>query len=77
MSDIRPADYAVLTGMIIGLFAALMVVGNFGNLYQPLSPETVAINRLYQFIYISGSAVGSIFLGSLFFIIYRFREKGA
>ncbi|MDW8359607.1 MAG: hypothetical protein RMK31_03355 [Candidatus Caldarchaeum sp.] len=77
MSDLKPSDYAVLTGTIIVLFVALLVVGNFGNLLIPLSPQTVAINRLYQFIYISGSAVGAIFLGALFFIVYRFREKGA
>lgn len=75
MAELKTGDYVLLSGIILMLFAALLVVGNFGNLYKPLSPQTVAINELYRFIYISGSAVGSIFLGSLFFIVYRFREK--
>ncbi|MEM4280619.1 MAG: hypothetical protein QXQ70_05345 [Candidatus Caldarchaeum sp.] len=75
MTELKSTDYILLAGIIFIIFVALLVVGNFGNLFKPLSPETVAINQLYQFIYISGSAVGAIFLGAFFFIIYRFREK--
>ncbi len=75
MVEMEPTDYLTLTAIIIALFTALLIIGNFGNLFTPLSPETIAINRLYQFIYISGSAVGAIFLGALFFMIYRFRDK--
>jgi len=68
-------DYMALAGIILFIFAALMLVGNFGNLLRPVSPETVMINQLYQFIYISGSAVGAIFLGALIFLSIRFRER--
>jgi len=64
-----------LAGVILVIFALLMLVGNFGNLFKPVSPETVMINNLYRFIYISGSAVGAIFLGALIFLSIRFREK--
>ncbi|MEM1946468.1 MAG: hypothetical protein QW614_00810 [Candidatus Caldarchaeum sp.] len=76
MAELNAADYAILALIILVLFAGLLAAGNMGNLFRPLSPQTEAINQLYRFIYISGSAVGSIFLGALFFIIYRFREKG-
>lgn len=76
MSNLSNIDYLTLTLIIFGIFAALLVIGNFGELFQPLSPQTVQINRLYQFVYISGSAVGAIFLGALFFMLYKFREKG-
>lgn len=76
MSELTRTDYLMLTLIIFAIFTALLVIGNFGNLFQPLSPQTVQINRLYQFVYISGSAVGAIFLGALFFMLYKFREKG-
>ncbi|MCS7110434.1 MAG: respiratory chain protein (SoxI-like) [Candidatus Caldarchaeum sp.] len=74
MSQITNTDYLLLTLIIFGIFAALLVIGNFGNLFEPLSPQTIQINRLYQFVYISGSAVGAIFLGALLFMLYKFRE---
>ncbi|MDW8084136.1 MAG: hypothetical protein RMI49_02925 [Candidatus Caldarchaeum sp.] len=75
MSELNKTDYLTLALIIFAIFAALLVVGNFGNLFEPLSPQTIQINRLYQFVYISGSAVGAIFLGALFFMLYKFREK--
>ncbi len=74
-SNLTSNDYMALTGVILIIFALLMLAGNFGNLFKPLSPETIMINNLYRFIYISGSAVGSIFLGALIFLSIRFREK--
>ena len=68
-------DYTAMAGIILIIFALLMLAGNFGSLFKPLSPETMMINNLYRFIYISGSAVGSIFLGALIFLSIRFREK--
>ncbi|HID04415.1 MAG TPA: hypothetical protein EYH45_01805 [Candidatus Caldiarchaeum subterraneum] len=74
-SSLTSNDYMALAGVILVIFALLMLVGNFGNLFKPVSPETVMINNLYRFIYISGSAVGAIFLGALIFLSIRFREK--
>ena len=75
-SSLSSSDYMAMAGIILVIFALLMLAGNFGNLFKPLSPETVMINNLYRFIYISGSAVGAIFLGALIFLSIRFREKG-
>lgn len=75
MSQLTTTDYLTLALIIFGIFAALLVIGNFGNLFEPLSPQTIQINRLYQFVYISGSAVGAIFLGALLFMLYKFRDK--
>ncbi|MEM0440656.1 MAG: hypothetical protein QXF45_03840 [Candidatus Caldarchaeum sp.] len=76
MSELTKTDYLTLTLIIIAIFTGLLVLGNFGNLFEPLSPQTIQINSLYQFVYISGSAVGAIFLGALLFMLYKFREKG-
>jgi len=76
MTDLTAKDYAVLASIVAALFVFLLVVGNFGNLLQPFSVEAIKINSLYQFIYISGSAVGAIFGGVLIFIVYKFRERG-
>ncbi len=75
-SSLTSNDYMAMAGIILVIFALLMLVGNFGNLFKPLSPETVMINNLYRFVYISGSAVGAIFLGALIFLSIRFRERG-
>ncbi|MEM0349172.1 MAG: hypothetical protein QXD24_03195 [Candidatus Caldarchaeum sp.] len=76
MSQVTKNDYLILTLIIFAMFTALLVLGNFGQLLRPVSPQTIEINRLYQFVYISASAVGSIFIGALFFMMYKFREKG-
>jgi uncharacterized membrane protein len=76
MNELAAKDYAVFALIVAALFVFLLVVGNFGNLLQPFSIEAIKINALYQFIYISGSAVGALFGGALIFIVYRFREKG-
>ncbi len=76
MEKLSAGDYAAWAGIIIALFAALLALGNFGQLFEPVSPETVRINQLYQFIYVSGSAVGAIFLGSLIWMSIKFRERG-
>jgi hypothetical protein len=76
MSEVRTTDYLILALIIFAIFSTLLVLGNFGQLFRPLSPQTIEINRLYQFVYIAGSAVGSIFMGALFFMMYKFREKG-
>jgi len=75
MADLKAKDYGVLAFIIAVIFVFLLVMGNYGEFLQPLSPQTQAITSIYRFVYISGSAVGAIFLGALFFIIYRFREK--
>jgi len=75
MAPLSGQDYAVWAGTVIAIFVVILVAGNFGNLYRPVSLQTVQINSLYRFVYIAGSGVGAIFIGSLIWMIIKFREK--
>lgn len=68
-------DYGILALIVAALFITILVMGDFGNLYRPLTVQTSRIAHIYQFIYISGAAVGSLFMGALLWMIWRFRER--
>ncbi|GBC68717.1 hypothetical protein HRbin01_00401 [archaeon HR01] len=68
-------DYGVFALIVAVLFVVILLMGDFGMLYKPLTAQTARIAPIYQFIYISGAAVGSLFMGALFWMIWRFREK--
>ena len=75
--SLKGRDFAGIAGIALVFFIVFLVLGNFGNIFKPLSPETVRISQLFQFIYIAGLAVGSIFLSALIFLSVKFREREA
>lgn len=75
-TKLQGRDYGVLILIVAALFLIILVMGDFGMLYRPLTLQTSRIGPIYQFIYISGAAVGALFMGALFWMIWKFRERG-
>jgi hypothetical protein len=76
MTQLSGRDYGVLILIVAALFIVILVMGDFGSLYRPLTVQTSRIAGIYRFIYISGAAVGALFMGALFWMIWKFRERG-
>ncbi len=76
MSQLSLRDYGIFIIIVAALFLIILLMGDFGNLYRPLSAQTARIANIYRFIYISGAAVGALFMGALFWMIWKFRERG-
>ena len=60
--------------LIIALLFIVLIQFEGYNAVKPISPQAREILSIYRVVYYAGMAVSSLFLGSLIWIIIKFRE---
>jgi len=73
LSVVTPKDYMYWALIIALLFIVLIQFEGY-NAVKPISPQAREILSIYRIVYYGGMAVSSLFLGSLIWIIIKFRE---
>jgi len=68
-------DFAAWFGIIIAIFVVFLIVGNFGNYLEPISPTAVEIGFIYKIIFYGAGVIFSLFLGTLIFFTIKFWDK--
>ena len=72
-------DY-VIWSLIVGIvFLVWMWAGNWGAPPRPISPDASPVSQYvlapYTVVYTGAGVVTALFLGSMIFFVYKFREK--
>ncbi len=72
-------DY-VTWSLIVGMvFLVWMWAGNWGAPPRPINPAASPVSQYvfapYAAVYISAGIVTALFMGSMIFFVYKFREK--
>ncbi len=74
LSVVTPKDYIYWALVIVLLFSVLIQFEGYQTI-KPISPQAREILSIYRTVYYLGMAVSSIFLGSLIWIIIKFRDN--
>jgi len=69
-------DYLLYFLTVLALMMLYLYVGNFGNLFEPLSTATEQIDFIYKVTYYAAGVIFSLFVGALIYFTIRFWDRG-
>lgn len=69
-------DYLSLL-LVIGILFALFMVMGLPYTFEVVSVQTATIVSIYNTTYVLGMIVSAIFMGTLVWIVIKFRDRGS
>jgi heme/copper-type cytochrome/quinol oxidase subunit 1 len=69
-------DFLAWSAIIIVLFIIYLVIGNFGNYLEQISPVAERVGELYKVTFYAAGVIFSLFTGSLIFFTIKFWDRG-
>ncbi len=70
-------DYVLYFATVFLLLLLYLYVGDFGNLFEPVSNATEQIQFIYRVTYFAAGVIFSLFVGALIYFTLRFWDRGA
>jgi hypothetical protein len=72
-------DYVIWSLIVAIVFLVWMWAGNWGAPPRPISPAASPVSQYvfapYAVVYIGAGVVTALFMGSMIFFVYKFRER--
>lgn len=69
-------DYILYFVTVILLLLLYLYLGNFGNIFEPVSQSTEKIAFIYKVTYYAAGVIFSLFVGALIYFTLRFWDRG-
>ena len=70
-------DYVLYFATVFLLLLLYLYIGNFGELFEPLSSATEQIEFIYKVTFYAAGVIFSLFTGALIYFTLRFWDRGA
>jgi len=69
-------DYMIWSLTVVAVLLIWMWLGDWGRPPYPIaSPLSGYVFSLYTIVYVGAGVVTALFMGSMIFFVYRFRER--
>jgi len=69
-------DYMIWSLIVVAVFLIWMWLGDWGRPpYPTASPISYHVFSLYTIVYVGAGVVTALFMGTMIFFVYKFRER--